>query len=159
LLQLAFIHAGVMLGDGWYAQRSIAVGPPSLLMMLRLHLALSNGSSVVVSVVSDLDWVQSIGPVVYSDIYNGFVFISVLVCSCFTGEVYDARLAIDGWTLPDFDASNWTSVASAPAPSDHVVLSSHAIMPHVQVDLSYSPLQMWESSPGRYVFDFGQNMV
>jgi hypothetical protein len=60
-----------MLGDGWYSQRSINIGPPSLLLTLRVHLMLANGSTSTMTVSSDLTWAQSTGPVVYSDIYNG----------------------------------------------------------------------------------------
>ena len=59
------------------------------------------------------------GPVVAADIY--------------AGETYDATKERPGWSAPGFDASGWAPAAAAPAPSDHVAVSSRAPMPPVRV--------------------------
>jgi alpha-L-rhamnosidase len=75
------------------------------------------------------------------------------------GETYDSRLEQSGWTLPGFAASGWVSASVVNPPSGTVQITSHAIMPHIAIGQSYSPINMWETSPGIWVFDFGQNMV
>ena len=75
------------------------------------------------------------------------------------GETYDARLETPGWNQVSFDDSTWESATVVNAPSSNVVITSHAIMPHIEIGEVYNPLQMWQSSPDVWVFDFGQNMV
>ncbi|EGD77258.1 hypothetical protein PTSG_12712 [Salpingoeca rosetta] len=38
-------------------------------------------------------------------------------------------------------------------------VSSHAVLPPIRIGENYTPCNMWESSPGTYVFDFCQNMA
>lgn len=90
-----------------------------------------------------------------------------------------------GWTDTGFDASAWGGVAAVPPPSSSVIVSSHAVMPVIRVTESYSPVNMYafvcfasvtnraasthhsrafgfgryESSPGVWVYDFGQNLA
>jgi alpha-L-rhamnosidase len=76
-----------------------------------------------------------------------------------TGETYDSRLETPGWNTASFDDSAWAAATVVSPPSSSVLISSHAVMEHIAVGEVYTPLQMWESSPGTYIFDFGQNMV
>lgn len=139
-------HAiGIWLGHGWYAQPSVNVGPPSLYFCLIVHLQNQDGTQSSFGVVSDNTWLQQVGPVVMDDIYNG--------------ETFDSRLVQQGWTTPGFVASGWVNTSSVNPPSSTVLISSHAIMPHILIGQSYTPINMWESAPGTWVFDFGQNMA
>ena len=157
---LCHLVTGIMLGHGWYAQPSVNVGPPSLFFTLNVHAVFPNGTSGVVTVVSDTTWTQSVGPITADDIYNGMGVSQHLFNLIYiSGETFDSRLVQPGWTLPSFDASQWVAASVVPPPSANVILSSHAIMPHIAIEQSYTPIQMWESAPGTWVFDFGQNMV
>ena len=132
---------GMTLGDGWYTQKSVAVGQPQL--MMRMSITYADGSSE--DVVSSTTWKWSAGPVTAVDIYNG--------------ETYNASLETPGWTEPNFDASGWAATEDAEPPSDHVKITSHAILPPIRIGEDYSPINFWQSAPGEYVFDFGQNMA
>lgn len=139
----------VEIGPGYYAQSSVNVGFP--VVQIRLSVLLSDGSHVDVVSNTDPSWTAAAGPVVLSDIYEG--------------ETYDARLEQVGWTGVDFDPSvappggEWHAAVRGHAPSSDVVLSSHAVMPMIGIRRSYSAIDMYVSSPGTYVFDFGQNMA
>jgi alpha-L-rhamnosidase len=150
---------GIMLGHGWYAQPSVNVGPPSLFFTLNVHVVFANGTSGVITVVSDDTWTQSQGPITMDDIYNGLPDAMRVALELCEGETFDSRLVQPGWSLPGFDDSQWVAASVVAPPSSTVILSSHAIMPHVTIAQSYTPIQMWESAPGTWVFDFGQNMV
>jgi alpha-L-rhamnosidase len=132
---------GVHLGDGWYAQHSVHVGKPELLMRLSLHYL----DGTTEDVISDTSWKFEAGPVTSVDIYNG--------------ENYNASLETPGWTSPGFADAGWTAAAVSPPPSDHVKLTSHAILPPIRIAEDYTPMQMWQSAPDTYVYDFGQNMA
>ena len=76
-----------------------------------------------------------------------------------SGEKYDSRREQPGWSLPTFDATAWVNAGTVNPPSANVIISSHAIMPHIAIGQSYTPVALWECEPGTWVFDFGQNMV
>ena len=138
---------GVSLGPGWYAQAGIDAGPPSLLF--RLSVDLGDGSHV--DVVSDADegtWRVAPGPVTAVDIYMG--------------ETYDAAIELPGWSTPGFDVSGWAVAAAAPAPSDHVAVSSHAPLPPIRVTETFPACDLWRvagAAEPTWVFDFCQNMA
>ena len=132
---------GVVLGNGWYSQPTVNVGSPSL--YCRVSITFSDGTTT--DVVSSTKWQSAMGPVGANDIYGG--------------EVYDAQREQPDWSLPAFDASKWTAAAASSAPSATVKISSHARLPPIRVGETYSPITMYESSPGVYVYDFGQNMA
>jgi len=143
-------HAlGVALGAGWYAQKTVHAGQRSLL--LRLHAKLSGCATPALDVVSTSAegvWTTAAGPVTMDDIY--------------AGENYDARLEQPGWDSPGFAPSGggaWASAAAVAAPSANVTVDSHAVLPPIRVGETYAPCDMWQSSPGVYVFDFCQNMA
>eukprot|EP01116_Phalansterium_solitarium_P007853 TRINITY_DN2084_c1_g1_i2.p1 TRINITY_DN2084_c1_g1~~TRINITY_DN2084_c1_g1_i2.p1 ORF type:complete len:1037 (-),score=234.67 TRINITY_DN2084_c1_g1_i2:145-3255(-) len=129
---------GVALGNGWYAQPTVNVGPLSLLLTLRITL--QNGATVVIG--SDTTWKVIQGPVTYDDIYEG--------------ETYDARLETPGWDSTGFDDSAWTAATALKAPT--AVLSAQ-LNPLIQKIDTYTPISINEPYPGIWVFDFGQNMA
>ena len=104
-------HAvGVSLGDGWYAQATVKVGKPQMLLLLSVEYA--DGTSE--EVVSDTSWTVGPSPVTQVDIYDG--------------EHYDASKETPGWTAAGFTApAGWAPAAAVAAPSPHVKVTSHAI--------------------------------
>ena len=138
---------GAMLGDGWFA--GTMVWPdhrnhygPSTAFLAQLEVELADGTRQ--TIVSDKSWLYTENsPVRSSDHYNG--------------ETYDARLEKPGWDAPGFDVRGWRRVAiieDRPKPA----LCGRIADP-VRRQALLPALQRTEPSPGRFVFDFGQNMV
>jgi len=87
---------GAILGDGWACgylvwehNRSVWSRQPFL--MAQLLLEFEDGSCETIR--TDGSWRARTGPILESDIYNG--------------ETYDARLEMEGWDAPGYDASDW----------------------------------------------------
>ena len=154
---------GVQLGNGWYAQTSVHVGPRQLLCQLRVTAADGNtytfvsapgsssgsgGSPTVGRLASPasstpLPFESAPGPVTYDDIY--------------IGESYDARLLPDGWagghgTLP-------TAGFQPAIVSDGQVGVLAARQVQIYRDNDYSPVFIHEPLDGVFVADMGQNMA
>ena len=115
LVQSGANAIGGALSDGWFSgyigwgrNRDHYGRSPRLKM--QLHLQYEDGSSDTVR--SDPDWKAASGPTREADFLMG--------------ELYDARLAHDGWDLPGFDEADWrpvdvgtqfsTEVESSPGP-------------------------------------------
>jgi alpha-L-rhamnosidase len=157
---------GITLGNGWYNQPKVAKftkAAPKLL--LRLSITMADGTTM--DVVSGAGaaagaWQQHISPITMDDIY--------------AGETYNATLETPDWTILGSDSdsdsdsgsvsdsgsdsgSGWAPVQEVPSPSANTTISSHAVLPPIRVGQTFSPCDMWQSSPGVYVFDFCQNMA
>ena len=95
---------GVILGNGWYNQRGRTVegymwyDTPRLL--LQLEIVYQDGT--MENIVSDESWKCAIGPLVSDNI--------------FTGEVYDARKEMDGWSSVEYDDSLWQKAIKVRSP-------------------------------------------
>ena len=88
---------GVMLGNGWYnplplrmwgrrnIREDLVTGRPGFIC--QLYIENSDGTEQIVK--SDNSWKTREGPIVRNNIY--------------LGEVYDARLEVDGWNEPGLD--------------------------------------------------------
>jgi alpha-L-rhamnosidase len=134
-----------VLGDGWYCgylvwenKRNVYGHPVSLLSQLEVEYA--NGRKEII--VSDDSWKSASGPILESDIYNG--------------EIYDARLEMNGCSCPLFDDSLWKPVIIHPPVS--AVLNASA-SPRVKKIQELKTVSVNEPKPGNFVFDFGQNLV
>jgi alpha-L-rhamnosidase len=163
---------GTCVGVGWFGHPAVPpqnkrfpFGPPSLRMLLRMQVLEASGASdasgdstteKTIEVGTDASWMQTEGPVLYDDEYNGMT--------------YDARLATPGWASNGFNlsaptvgglASNWTAVVLGTTQAmfhlNSSILSA-ASFPPIDVIRRYRPLSMRMPSPGVYVYDFGQNM-
>ncbi len=123
----------VLLGRAWYSKAYRA--EPQLLCQLQGEYA--DGKPFFF--VSDEKWQAFKSPIIMDDIYNG--------------ETYDARLERPGWDTTQFqDRGTPASVADLSG----VILSSE-MMPPIKIVDTLLPHNVMESSPGEYVFDFGQN--
>jgi alpha-L-rhamnosidase len=105
-------------------------------MLLQLEIEYTDGT--IQTVASDGTWRVTEGPTVYDNLY--------------TGETYDARRALPGWTRPGYDATDWSSAAvlSPPAP----IVSAQSMPPVTATDVV--PVRITEPKPGVYVFDMGR---
>lgn len=115
---------GVILGNGWYNQRSRTVegcmwyDTPRLL--LQLEVVFQDDTKEVI--VSDESWKCSTGPLLSDGI--------------FTGEVYDARKEMKGWNLTGYDDSAWQKVVKVRAPEGELYVQT---APYDKVMQIYHP--------------------
>ena len=138
LLRLGENVLGVMLGTGWYSEKS-AMRPfaewyhhPKFLLSLDLQWPDLQRKTIC----SDPSWKSSDGPVVYNYI------------RC--GERYDARLEKKGFDCPDYNDTDWAEAHICRSPGG--VLKPAELPPIRVVDT----LPMKEIAPSLY--DCGQNL-
>ena len=140
---------GALLGEGWYSGRvghnqrragNHYGGRPALLC--QLHLEYADGR--IETIVSDAQWATSRGPVCYSDFLMG--------------ELYDARLEMQGWAEPGFDASGWQPVdVFTPDPRPPRLEASRA--PPVREIMRFPGRYLRQARTGGHIYDFGQNIA
>jgi len=138
---------GALLGDGWYCGSNNVAGPgrqvygerPGLIAQLEVKLV---GESSPMQVCTDKHWRTTASPILENDNYHG--------------ETYDARLELSNWSEPGFDDTAWDEVEVS-APSLAALVAT--VAPPVRAVEELSPIAVWESAPGTFVFDLGQNMV
>ena len=134
---------GAMPGNGWFSQDEawrdapFSYGPPML--RLQLEITYSDGSKTVIG--SDESWRWNEGPVVNSNIY--------------LGEAYDARREITDWCLPETITDDWKN-ASLVKTGMPPHLIPQMINP-IRTKQVINAVDMWQTSTGSWVFDFGVN--
>ncbi len=136
---------GVILGDGWYRGNLGFRGQRNtygkkLALLLQINIEYQDGRQEIIC--SDTTWKASTGPILMSDIYNG--------------EIYDARLEKDGWTLPGFNDSDWVGV-KAIHHSKEILIAPEG--PPVRKIQEIQPIKIIKTPKGETVIDMGQNMV
>ncbi|MHC4624275.1 MAG: family 78 glycoside hydrolase catalytic domain, partial [Planctomycetota bacterium] len=136
---------GVTLGDGWHRGRlgwkkRRNVYDKKLASLAQIEVEYEDGSRQVVN--TDSQWKASTGPIRMSDIYNG--------------EVYDARLEMDGWSRPGFDDKGWVGVTVASHGKNILVAPAG---PPVRRIEEVRPVKILKTPAGQIVVDMGQNMV
>lgn len=137
---------GAILGDGWYrgrygyygATRCIYGERLALLAQLEIHY--TDGSTE--HIITDEHWRASTGPILASEIYDG--------------EIYDARLEMDGWSHFGFEDHTWKGVRAVDADLSTLVAPSG---PPVRRMEMLHPIAVKKSPSGRTMLDFGQNLV
>lgn len=139
LLQKAENTIGVLLGNGWYNQRDRTVegcmwyDTPRLLCQLEIEY--TDGSSEMIG--SDDSWKTATGPLLHDAI--------------FTGEVYDARLELDGWNQNNYDASSWEKALLVRPPAGKL----HAqLAPHEKVVRTLQPVSYEQKDDSTYWYVF-----
>lgn len=136
---------GLMVGDGWYASNvapggRYAMGPAPRRALAQLEIDYEDGRSERIG--SGAGWKIAPSAVLKSEIYDG--------------EDYDARLAQDGWSTPEFDASHWRDAEFAASPP---CISSAQCSPPIRAKMTLAAKRISQPAPGVYVFDFGQNFA
>jgi alpha-L-rhamnosidase len=123
---------------GWRMER-YGFGPAPRRLLAQLRIDYADGSREWIKTGSD--WRIGDSPILISDIYGG--------------ETHDARLEQAGWDLPGFDDSAWRTVRIGTAPPAQLIAQTS---PPLRATRKMRPLSVTEPAPGRFVFDFGQNM-
>ncbi len=147
LVQTGANTLGAILGDGWYAgyvgfdsKRENYGKRPHLLA----QLAIEHADGTAETVGTDQHWQAATGPILFSDMLMG--------------ETYDARLTLDGWDTPGFDAAAWLPVNPEGGGAGDVRLAAQADPP-VRLTEELTPQSVTPAAPGTCIFDLGQNMV
>jgi alpha-L-rhamnosidase len=145
LLRRGLNAVGAVLGNGWWAG-GLSLGrgqiertsAGNLRLLLQLRLDYADGTTETVA--SDDAWRAHPSPIVENTFYHG--------------ETQDARLELPGWDRPGLDDTDWSPVVVLPDRIDHLVAqSAHTI----RVTQELAPRSVTQPSPGKYIFDFGQN--
>lgn len=145
-------HAlGVALGHARYASQATATrctgGQITCDMATRVVLSIVFEDGKRQRVVSQPghEWQVTAGPTVHDDSYSG--------------EVFDARLAMPGWSEPGFQASplRWRRAEAVETPPG-AVLSSY-LMPPVTKAETYTAIRTWQPQHNEQSFDFGQSVA
>ncbi len=137
---------GAILGDGWYRGNIGWGGQHSyygdkLALLLQLKIDYTDGTSE--TIITNKNWkVTNNGPVVESDIYNG--------------ELYDARLEMDGWNNTGFDDENWKTAKVISHKKDILIAPQGVPVKAIE---QIKPIKQLTTPKGEMVFDMGQNMV
>lgn len=136
---------GFSLGDGWYRGRLGFDGQRSfygkrLAGLVQLEVIYQDGSRKTIQ--SDGSWKFTKGPVQFSDLYDG--------------EVYDARLEKNGWSVVGYNDQGWMPVSIVPASTATLVSS---IAPLARKHEEFKVLKVIKTPKGETVLDFGQNLV
>ena len=134
-----------VLGNGWFNIQSLAVwnfdlavwrDRPKLLCELEIEYADGTRSTVV----SDNSWRTSTGAYLFNNLYSG--------------DVYDARLEIKDWTMPDFDDNNWACAKISVSPASVVEAQ---LMPAITETELIKPNSIKSFGKKIHVVDFGKN--
>ncbi len=138
---------GARLGEGWYAgnlllrdRKELQGLTPKLLG--QLELTYEDGTVATIS--TDQTWKGTdAGPITAGGLYHG--------------EDYDARKELGDWSSADFDDESWKVVKSTAVAGKRLL--SPKRLPPVKVMKQVRAVKLSEPEAGKYVFDFGQNLV
>ena len=135
---------GIMLGDGWYNQDVVwgagfSYGKP--LLFCQIEILYLDGSRK--TVCSDESWKWVPGPTLRSNIY--------------AGEVYDANQTITGWSEVGLISDRWKNarLATGIVPPE----LRPQVMEPIRLKEEITPVDLWQTDDGKWIFDFGVNIA
>ena len=136
---------GVTLGSGWYRgnigfRNSVNFYGSDIALLCQIDIAFADGSTE--TIISDGSWKSSTGAIRYSEIYHG--------------EIRDARLEKQGWTLPGYDDTGWDGVKVTMHDMDILIATQNE---PVKKHETFNPVRIMQTPAGDQVIDFGQNLV
>lgn len=141
---------GVELGTGRFPGVRLTPGPGSAnkhydkqrpCLICQLEIIYSNGN--IQKVLSDGSWKATAdGPIRSNNEYDG--------------EIYDARMELDGWLDPSYDDSSWPQAELPEPPYGKLTAQPN---PNIEIQDMVKPISIKQLSGGRFILDMGQNMV
>jgi alpha-L-rhamnosidase len=136
---------GAILADGWFRGKIGYHLPHSyygnqLGLLLQIKVEYTDGTTETIT--TDKSWKFSSGPILQSSIYDG--------------ELYDARLEMDGWCMHGFDEKVWKESALLDYPKDKLIAPQGVPVKAIE---EIKPAKMYITPKGETVLDMGQNMV
>lgn len=140
---------GAVLGAGWY---SGAMSETQLnwnnqygtreSMMALLLITYADGTQQAVA--TDPTWrIYDGGPITANSLYHG--------------EDYDARREVEGWSMPSFDDTAWTAVATFAAPPATTAIQGY-VGRMIECDTTLRARSV-KRVGNAYIYDFGQNFT
>ncbi|MFE6804468.1 family 78 glycoside hydrolase catalytic domain [Streptomyces sp. NPDC057681] len=137
---------GAYLADGWYrgrigfdgGTRNIYGTDQSLIAQLEV----THTDGTVTTIATDQQWQAAFGPIMSAGLYEG--------------EIFDARLHDPAWSTPRHTDTGWTPVAVRTR-DPHTLIAPKASP--VRCTQEIAPMSITPTGEGRYVLDFGQNLV
>ena len=139
---------GIMMGSGWYSNGNLCYDTASMGGQFLLQLVMTRQNGERVTVVSGLHqgWLTtSKGPVRRESVYHG--------------ETYDARMEKPGWDLPGYQPEakdGWKEPLWVEPPTGRL---KPQVMEPIRVRKVLNPIDIRQTGPNEYVFDFGQNLA
>jgi alpha-L-rhamnosidase len=135
----------VTLGDGWYRgnfsfdHRRNIYGK-DIALLFQLDVVYADGTTATIA--SDASWKSSTGAIRANGIYQG--------------EIIDARMEKNGWTVAGYDDKSWTAVKTADFPKNILIATyNEPIKKHETL----ASIKVITTPKGEKVIDFGQNLV
>lgn len=141
---------GITLGNGWYnplplrfwgainMRESLYTGRPAVKAML--YLKFNDDSYQIIP--TDTSWETHPGPVLRNNVY--------------LGEYYDARLEVPNWHTVNTTSKGWKPATLMNGPPG--VMSAQR-QPPIRVSQIVKPIRIYESKPGVFIADMGQNIA
>jgi alpha-L-rhamnosidase len=146
MLKVGANALGAMVAMGWYSGPHAGNGfnlyGSTQSVLGKLVIEYENGTRQVV--VTDGTWKTHGGPIISASNYYG--------------EEYDSTYECRGWNTPDYNDSEWKSVGIETAVDESVDII-HQQGPPVRVVHRFENPILTEPVPGKYTYDFGQNMA
>ena len=112
-------------------------GAPAARMVVKVEYTDGTGQYIV----TDGEWKNSTGPIVFDNIYGG--------------EIYDSRYSIEGWNRNGYNDSQWTNT-SVITPEIKKVSAQN--MPPIRVLEEIKPVRMFKASDGKWIIDYGKTL-
>lgn len=132
---------GVMLSNGWFNQ-DMALGKSVYgRPMLKLQVNLKYDDGTVEKWVTDETWECKQSPLLSANIYKG--------------EIFDARLKLSNWCLPNVKTDGWIPVIVAKDGIPPRLFSQQ--IPPIRMQGIYKAKKMWKYCAGKWIYDFGVN--
>lgn len=137
---------GAWLGDGWFRGRlgfhggNVNLYGNQTALLAQLEVLCDDGTTLILG--SDTEWSCRQSPIRQAGLLEG--------------ERYDARLELDGWSLPGFAAKDWTSAAPRSLDLRTLVAPDG---PPVRCTQEIRPVAAHARPGGRVILDFGQNIA
>ncbi len=144
LLQKGINALGVILGDGWW-RGSTGGGSNKnnfgykLAFLGQIVLGYADGTQEIIG--TDETFRASYGPILKSDLK--------------AGEIFDARINIDGWNRPGYDDFSWRNVNTVGDTLDNLIATRSV---PVRRKERFKP-EILKTPNGETVLDFGQNIA
>ena len=140
---------GIIVGNGFYGQdiswksdpeseKDLSYGVPAV----RLLLKLTYEDGTQQNVITNENWKNATGPIVFDNVYGG--------------EIYDARFEMEGWNTASYNAKTWKN-AKVIQPKVKTISAQN--IPPIRKIHEFAPQRVFKSSEGKWIVDFGQNIA
>ncbi len=140
---------GIILGNGFYGQniswkrdpeseKDLSYGTPAVKLII--YAKYKNGR--VEEFITDETWKCSSGPIVFDNIYGG--------------DTYDARYELENWNRTEYNDTSWDN-AKVETPALKEISADQ--MPPIKRLKTLKPTNVFKSSKGKWIVDFGQNIA